>query len=196
MRARLRDDAGLSSVEFALILPAALALILLVGHMSEILMAQARVERAARNLADAAAMMESISDAQMADLRAGTAAVIAPTPGALSVTLTSVGIAEGTAKVRWSDGDAARGAGETLALDSSTLAAYGDIAPANLLVGETQLTYVSRFAAVWNALPFVADTLSLTTPLTGRATALPAVVAGTPPAIVATTRLTAGGAVQ
>lgn len=196
MRGRLRDDAGLSSVEFALILPAVLALLLLVGHMSEILMAQARVERAARNLADAAAMMKTISDSQMADLRAGTAAVIAPAPGAVSVTLTSVGIADGAAKVRWSDGDVPHATGDMLALDESVLAAYGDIAPANLLVGETQLDYVSRFAALWKALPFVSQGLSLTTTLTGRAIALPAVVAGTPPSIVATTRLTAGGAIQ
>lgn len=196
MRADWRDEAGLGSVEFALLFPAILALILLVGHMSEILMAQARVERAARNLADTAALMKTISDTQMADLRAGTAAVIAPTPGTPSVTLTSVGIADGAATVRWSDGDPSHQAGETLALDAAALAAYGDIAPANLLVGETRLDYVSRFAAVWNALPFVPAPLSLTTTLTGRATALPAQVEGTPPAIVATTRLTAGGAIQ
>lgn len=195
LRASLRDEAGLGAVEFALLFPSVLAIFLLLGHMSEILMAEARVERAARNLASAAALMESISDAQMADLMAGAAAVVAPTPGDLALTLTSVRFTDSAFTVRWSDGTAPRAAGETLALGSTAEAAYGGL-DANVLVGEVRLAYVSRLAYVWNALPFVTQALSLTTTLAAQAEALPATVAGSPPAIVATTRLTAGGAVQ
>lgn len=196
LRARLRDEAGLGAVEFALLFPSVLMIFLLLGHMSEILMAEARVERAARNLAAAAALMESISDTQMADLMAGAAAVVAPTAGELSVTLTSVRPQDGAFTVLWSDGTAPRAAGETLALGTTAEAAYGGLEDANILVGEVRLAYVSRLAHLWNALPFATQALALTTTLSAQAEALPATVEGSPPAIVATTRVTAGGAAQ
>ena len=193
MRAGWRGEAGLGSVELALLVPAVSALFLLLGHVSEILMAQARLDRAARNLAGTAALMESISDAQMSGLLGGAAAVIAPTPGALALTLTSAGLSDGTFTVRWSDGQAAHSAGETLALEPGTAAAYEGLASVTLLVAEARLAYVSRFAALWMS-TFPGPTL--TTTLTARATALPTAIAGSPPVIIATTRLTAGGAVQ
>lgn len=196
LRARLRDEAGLGAVEFALLFPSVLMIFLLLGHMSEILMAEARVDRAARNLAAAAALMESISDAQMADLMAGAAAVVAPTPGDLSVTLTSVRPQDGAFTVLWSDGTDARASGEAMTLDGTAAAAYGGLEDANILISEVRLAYQSRLAYLWNALPFVTQALSLTTTLAAQAEALPATVEGSPPAIVATTRLTAGGAVQ
>lgn len=192
----LRDPAGFASLEVALLLPVVGMIFLLLGHLSEILMAQARVERAARNLATAAALMDSISDAQMADLFAGAAAVVAPANGAVAMTLTSVRAVDGALAVRWSDGPAPRTPGETLTLDAAAEAAFGAVADTNILVGEARLAYVSRFAAVWNALPFVPEALDLTTSLGAHAYALPATVSGSPPAIVATTRLTAGGAIQ
>ncbi|MEW6123215.1 MAG: TadE/TadG family type IV pilus assembly protein [Pseudomonadota bacterium] len=202
MRARLHaharpgDEAGLASVELALLLPVVGMIFLLLGHMGEVLMAEARVQRAARNLAATAALMETISDTQMADLLAGAAAVIAPAEGEVSMTLTSVKAgAEGFA-VRWSDGAAAYAPGETMALADAAATAYGALAATNILVSEARLAYASRFARVWDSLPFVTQALSLTTTLTARAHALPATVSGSPPAIVATTRLTAAGAVQ
>src|SRR6202521_4398232 len=101
----LGDRRGLSAVEFALLLPLMLTLYLGTVEVSNGVAADRKVAITARTVADLAARMTTIHNADMTNILGASSAVIAPYSVAnLQVTVSEVSIDnKGNATIVWSD---------------------------------------------------------------------------------------------
>src|SRR5215813_1478239 len=115
LRGLIRDQRGVSAVEFAMLLPLMITLYLGAVEISQGVGIDRKVTLTTRTVADLASQVSSISDSDMTNLLKASAAVIQPYDNQyLKVTVSRVDVdANGSAKVVWSDtlGGSARGVG-------------------------------------------------------------------------------------
>ena len=118
-----RDQRGVSAVEFAMLLPLMITLYLGTVEISQGVGIDRKVTLTTRTVADLASQVSSINNADMTNLLAASASVIAPyDTSKLKVTVTRVDVdANGSAKVKWSDtlGGTARAVGSTVILPTA-----------------------------------------------------------------------------
>jgi len=136
----VRDRAGVSAVEFALILP--ILLVLLFGgiEVTDALTVQRKVTHVTSTLSDLIAQSKTISASEMDDILEAAAAVITPYSDAkLKIKLTGVTVdANGKATVAWSraKNDTAYTKGATIALPTAV------VDPSSFIVtGEVHYSY-------------------------------------------------------
>jgi Flp pilus assembly protein TadG len=134
------DQRGMSTVEFAMLLPAMVTLYLGTFEVSQGVGAERKVTLTARTAADLAAQAQSINNNDMSNLLKATEAVIAPyDPINLKVTVSLVKIdANGAAKVAWSDtlNGSKRATGSTVSLPAAL-----NVANTALVWSEVSYTY-------------------------------------------------------
>ena len=100
-----RDQRGISSVEFALILPLLLALYLGTVDVSQAIAVDRKVTLTSRTLADLASQVTSITNADMTNILNAASSVVSP----FDITKLKVVVSEikidnsGVAKIYWSD---------------------------------------------------------------------------------------------
>lgn len=176
----LLDTRGISAVEFALIFPLMLIIYVGVLYAADISMARNKVFRAAQGLAMTAAAGPAMSDPRLAALMAATLAVLDPLDGEPQIVLSGVATSDTGPVVAWSGAvhASAPPAGAPFHFEPDAPAAFdGGV----ILVADISLTYNSRFARAWNALPFVSGLLRGDTALQARVYAFPAAASGTGP---------------
>ena len=147
------DRRGVAAVEFALILPLMIIMYFGALEITDALTANRRVTLATQTVADLVAQSAVITDDDMTDIFAATAAVMAPFDASnLKMRVTSV-VADGhnNTKVAWSDGYnmSARGKNSTLALPAG-LTSGGD----SVIYAEVKFTYTSLLGKYFTS-PFV-----------------------------------------
>lgn len=134
------DQRGVSSVEFAMLLPLMLTLYLGAVEISQAVAADRKVTLTSRTVVDLAAQVSTISHSDMSNILNASSAVITPyDPTKLKVTVSQVSIdANGNAKVSWSctQGGTARTVGSSV-----TLPAALNIANTSLIWGEAAYSY-------------------------------------------------------
>lgn len=139
-----RDASGVSAVEFALILPAMVAMFFGIGELTSYMQAHNRMTTVASTVADLVAQDTSITNAEMQNIFNCAEAIMQPFPAANGwVRVTSVvANAQGATTVAWSSGQriAARGVG-------SPITVPGGIVPPNqsVIFAEVSQTYTSTF---------------------------------------------------
>lgn len=104
---RARDDrSGLAAVEFALILPAMLALVFGAIEVTNVLIVKTDTTNIASTTADLVAQASSVTDADMANVFSAGTALLYPfnTANAKIVVTSIVDDGHGGGKVAWSDG--------------------------------------------------------------------------------------------
>ncbi len=143
----LGDRRGLSAVEFALLLPLMLTLYLGGVEVSNGVAADRKVAITARTVADLAARMSTIYNADMTNILGASSAVIAPySVSNLKVTVSEVDIdAKGNATVAWSDSlnGTAHSVGQTMTIPASLA-----VPNTSLILGEVQYNYNPTFGYV------------------------------------------------
>ena len=104
IRRLLRDERGVSAVEFAMLLPLMITLYLGGVEVSQAIAVDRKVTLVARSLGDLVAQSTTVTNSDMTNILAA-AAVVQPFPDAtLKVTVSSVTIdAQSVAKIAWSD---------------------------------------------------------------------------------------------
>ena len=147
------DRRGVAAVEFALIVPLMIAMYLGTLELTDALMASRRVTLATQTVADLTAQSAVITDSDMNDIFAATAAVMAPLDASnLKMRVTSV-IADSNnnTKVAWSDGYnmSARTKNSTVKLPAG-LTSGGD----SVIYAEVKFTYTSLLGKYFTS-PFV-----------------------------------------
>ena len=119
----LRDERGMSAVEFALLLPLLITLYLGGVEVSQGITIDRKVTLVARTVADLSSQVASISNSDMTNILAASTSVLAPYKTTnLKVTVTQVTIdGNGAAKVDWSDtkNGSARAVGSTVTLPTA-----------------------------------------------------------------------------
>jgi Flp pilus assembly protein TadG len=142
-----RDQSGVSAVEFAMILPLMITLYLGTVEISQAVGIDRKVTLTSRTVADLAAQVTSINNADMTNLLNASSAVIIPyDTSRLSVTVSEVDIdANGNAKIAWSDtlGGTARAKGSTVTLPSAL-----NIANTSVIWSEVSYTYTPTIGYV------------------------------------------------
>jgi len=140
LRRFLRDKRGVSAVEFAMLLPLMITLYLGGVEVSQAVAVDRKVTLISRSLGDLVAQATTVSNADMTNILAATAAIIVPYVDAkLKITVSSVVIdAQGVAKIAWSDtkNGTARAVGSTV-----TLPAALNTASSSLIWAESQYAY-------------------------------------------------------
>jgi Flp pilus assembly protein TadG len=135
-----KDQRGVSSVEFAMLLPLMLTLYLGTVEISQAVGADRKVTMTSRTVADLASQVSTISSSDMSNILSASSSVIAPYDSSkLKVTVSQVSIdANGNAKVAWSCtlGGTARTVGSTV-----TLPAALNVANTSLIWGEAAYSY-------------------------------------------------------
>jgi Flp pilus assembly protein TadG len=143
----LGDRRGLSAVEFALLLPLMLTLYLGGVEVSNGVAANRKVAITARTVADLAARMTTIHNADMTNILGASSAVIAPYSLAnLKVTVSEVDIdARGNATIAWSDSlnGTAHSVGQTMTIPTALA-----VPNTSLILGEVQYDYNPTFGYV------------------------------------------------
>ena len=123
IRRLLRDKRGISAVEFAMLLPLMVTLYLGGVEVSQAVAIDRKVTLVARTLGDLVAQATTVTNSDMSNILAATAAIIVPYADArLKITVSSVAIdANGIAKVAWSDtkNGTARAVGTTVTLPTA-----------------------------------------------------------------------------
>lgn len=126
-----RDGRGTAAIEFAMLLPLMLVLYLGTIEVGQGVAIDRKVTITSRTLADLVSQATSISNADMSNVFAASAAVMTPYPvGTLQAKVSAINISStGVATVGWSDGSntTARAVGSTVSI------------PAALAVPNTQL---------------------------------------------------------
>ncbi len=136
-----RDRRGVSAVEFALIAPFMILLLVGTVELGDVMMADRKVTTVTNTSADLVAQAVQITDGQIADVFAASSAIMNPyDPSSLQITLTSVNIDGSTTLVGWSDGfnAAAYAPGSAFTLPLG-LGNDGD----SVIVGEVTYTHTS-----------------------------------------------------
>jgi len=152
--ARLRDDAaGVSAVEFAILLP--IMILLFVGgtQWTEAIMIKRKVQLVSRTIGDLVAQDTSVSNAEMTSIFSAAAAVIQPfSSNPMQVIVSRVDIdANGNAKIGWSDSSptgAARAVNTSVTLPwtAATIKNTMNMASTVLVWSETTYTYTPPVA--------------------------------------------------
>lgn len=104
--ASLRNDEGVSAIEFALILPFMIAMYTGAMELSALMMADRKATNLAATAADLVAQDNVVTDAEIDDVFAATTAILAPlNPDDATIVVSSV-IADlaGNTEIEWSDG--------------------------------------------------------------------------------------------
>ena len=140
IRRFLRDKRGISAVEFAMLLPLMITLYLGGVEVSQAVAVDRKVTLISRSLGDLVAQVTTVTNADMTNILAATAAIIVPYVDAnLKITVSSVVVdAQGVAKIAWSDtkNGTARAVGSTV-----TLPAALNTASTSLIWAEAQYAY-------------------------------------------------------
>ena len=136
------DRRGIAAVEFALIVPLMIAMYFGALEITDALTVSRRVTLATQTVADLTAQSAVITDSDMTDIFAATAAVMAPYDASnLKMRVTSVvADSDNNTKVAWSDGYnmSARTKNSTIALPAG-LTSGGD----SVIYAEVSFTYTS-----------------------------------------------------
>jgi len=123
LRRLLRDKRGVSAVEFAMLLPLMVTLYLGGVEVSQAVAIDRKVTLIARALGDLVAQATNISNAEISNIMAASAAVVVPyQDNKLSIVVSSVKVdAQGVAKIAWSDtkNGTARAVGSTVTLNDA-----------------------------------------------------------------------------
>jgi len=144
-----RADAGVSAVEFALLLPLMLMLYAGCVEVTGALTVDRKVSRAASTIADLVSQETSISTTQMSNIFDATSAILEPyNAGAAKLLVVVVNVNSTTSQtVAWSsnvnDTDYAAGATNPITVPS-TIAVVGT----QMVIGRVQYSYTSPFSAV------------------------------------------------
>lgn len=143
----LRDERGVSAVEFALLLPVMVTLYLGGAEISQGLTIDRKVTVVARTVADLAAQVSSIDDADMANILAASSAVLAPySSDNAKVTVSEISIdSNGKATIAWSDSKngTPRAVGSVVTLPSAL-----DVPNSSLIWGEASYAYTPAIGYV------------------------------------------------
>ena len=136
----VRDQGGISAVEFAMLLPLMLMLYLGAVEISQAVGVDRKVTLTSRTVADLASQSSSLASSDMQNILNASAAVIAPyDPAQLKVTVSEVNVDNnGNATIGWSCtlGGSAHAAGSAV-----TLPAALKVANTSLIWGEAAYTY-------------------------------------------------------
>lgn len=139
----LRDQRGVSAVEFALILPVLVLLYLGCVELSQALTVDRKVTAAASVVGDLVAQAEALSDTDFDNIFEATSAVLAPYDTApLSIVVSYVEITKDGSTVIWSAArnGTARACGSTINIPAEVA-----IEGTNLVVAEAQYVYAPTF---------------------------------------------------
>jgi Flp pilus assembly protein TadG len=133
-----RDDSGVSAIEFALILPAMVAMFFGIGEVTNYMQANSRMTKVASTVADLVAQDTAISDDEMTNIFNCAEAIMQPFDAANGwVRVTSiVANAQGQTTVAWSDGQ-----GISDRAVGSSITVPGGVAPPNSSVIFTEVSY-------------------------------------------------------
>ncbi|MEP2724199.1 MAG: TadE/TadG family type IV pilus assembly protein [Roseibium sp.] len=140
----------MAAVEFALILPFLLLLLIGMAETTSALNQDRKVSQIASSVADLVAQSESISTSEAADIMLAASAIMSPYESSrLSVTIASVTFDdEGNGEVDWSvdqDGGTPWAAGSEPPIDiPETIAKAGT----SIVVGQSSYTYIPMFASL------------------------------------------------
>ena len=147
LRRLLRDERGVSAVEFAMLLPLMITLYLGGVEVSQAIAVDRKVTLVARSLGDLVAQSTAVTNADMTNILNAATSVVQPFPDTtLQVTVSSVTIdATNVAKVAWSDtkNGTARSVGQTV-----TLPAALNVANTSLIWAESQYAYTPTIGYV------------------------------------------------
>jgi Flp pilus assembly protein TadG len=147
VRRLLRDKRGVSAVEFAMLLPLMITLYLGGVEVSQAVAVDRKATLIARSVADLIAQSTTVTNADMSNILAATAAIIVPYSDAnLKITVSSVAIDNnGLAKIAWSDtkNGTARAVGTTVSLPPALV-----INNSSLIWAETQYAYTPTIGYV------------------------------------------------
>src|SRR5713226_8312478 len=147
LRGLVRDQRGVSAVEFAMLLPLMITLYLGTVEVSQGVGIDRKVTLTTRTVADLASQVSSINNADMTNMLTASAAVIAPyNASKLKVTVSAVTVdANGVAKVAWSDtlNGTKRAVGSTVTLPSAL-----NVANTTLIWSEVSYSYTPTIGYV------------------------------------------------
>jgi Flp pilus assembly protein TadG len=147
VRALLRDQRGISAVEFAMLLPLMVTLYLGGVEVSQAVAVDRKVTLVARTLSDLVAQATNVTTSDITNILAASAAVVVPySDSKLKITVSSVKIdSTGVAKIAWSDtkNGTARTVGSTV-----TLSAALNTANTSLIWAEAQYAYTPAIGYV------------------------------------------------
>lgn len=119
----VRDESGVSAVEFALLLPMMMSFYLGSVEVSQGVSTNSRLTLTARSLGDLVTQSTNITNAQMTDILNASSTIISPySTSPLKIIVSAVSIdGSGNAKVTWSDSrnTTARTVGSSVTLPSS-----------------------------------------------------------------------------
>lgn len=139
----VRDRRGVSSVEFALLLPLMLSLYIVGTELSQGIAIARKVTLAGRTVTDLVSRVTSTSTSDLQNSLTAAVVAIAPyTPTQMSVTVSQVKIgSNGAATIDWSCSyqGAARQAGSTVVLPAAMI-----VPSSYLLWGESQYSFTPR----------------------------------------------------
>jgi Flp pilus assembly protein TadG len=138
----LRDAAGVSAIEFALILPVMVISYFGVAEIGSFILADRKVTAVASTAADLVAQSTQVTNSGMADIMASLSVILQPfNANDAQIRITSVTAdAAGTTKVAWSD--AVRTSPRTV---GAAMSVPAGLVPANqsVIVAEISFTYKS-----------------------------------------------------
>jgi Flp pilus assembly protein TadG len=147
LRRLLRDERGVSAVEFAMLLPLMITLYLGGVEVSQAIAVDRKVTLVARSLGDLVAQSTTVTNADMTNILNAAASVVQPFPDTtLKVTVSSVTIdATNVAKIAWSDtkNGTARAVNSTV-----TLPAALNVANTSLIWAESEYAYTPTIGYV------------------------------------------------
>jgi len=136
LRRRRFDKSGMAAVEFALVLPALLALVFGAIEVTNILIVRADVANLSSSAADLIAQETSVGDADITNVFNALTALVYPysTAGTKIVISSVVDDGRGGAKVAWSDAynGAARTVGSAVTVPAGLITAGGSIVMAEV----------------------------------------------------------------
>lgn len=133
-----RDDSGVSAIEFALILPAMVAMFFGIGEVTNYMQAHSRMTKVASTVADLVAQDTAITDDEMTNIFNCAQAIMQPFDAANGwVRVTSiVANASGQTTVAWSEGQ-----GISDRATGSSITVPGGVVPPNASVIFTEVSY-------------------------------------------------------
>lgn len=154
-----RDRRGVSAIEFAMIAPLMITIYLGGVEVTQAVAVNRKTTIVARTVADLVAQSTNVSDADMKDILAASAAVASPYAKAnLKVTVSSIMIdAAGKAAISWSDSSVTGGArkkGDVVVLPPALA-----VANSSLIWGEVSYNYKPMFGWVLTGTFDLGDTI-------------------------------------
>lgn len=133
-----RDTSGVSAIEFALILPAMVAMFFGIGEVTNYMQAHSRMTKVASTVADLVAQDTAVTDEEMTNIFNCAEAIMQPfdpSDGWIRVS-SVVANAQGVTTVAWSDGQ-----GISDRAVGSSVAVPGGLVPPNQSIIFTEVSY-------------------------------------------------------